>query len=549
VETQVPLAGSSAAPSVAGSPSGQRTLLRTLLNWRVLLACVAGVLLLAVVGVWWWLRSLSAPINWSSDQQAFEIGSIGTEIAPLVAFEVMPEIFPEYFQPRGLDAGDWVEQFGFVRRKSTDSLPIGFSLSSLQPSSGDGSPVEFVGLACAACHTTHLRTDTGEHHIIGGGGPTVNVIGFGEAVRASILDHRLTTALIDEHQKRKRKRGLSLLERFVVSRWITSFREVAEADAPKYDEPFPHNFNDPRFYPAGPGRTRAFRSLVRVVLDRPGEQNWAITKIPAVYSQRYRKFAQFDGSIEDHNARSALAALTAGATPQSLASRQIVTNIRTTTQFTKGLVAPRWHDFTKSPIDQVAAARGAVLYKDKCFQCHGGPTPTGWEMPDRDLAAEVTPLEKIGTDPARVTFPHAHKLVKALNDKLGPGHPFHPGDKIRASVGYANNPIDGVFARAPYLHNGSILTLAELLHLEPRRDVFFRGRNEFDPKWVGLISPTQKEWDGDPSKRKLLPFKYDVSPGHPGNSNAGHDYPWRVEELDAAKKDALRDLLEFLKTL
>jgi hypothetical protein len=55
--------------------------------------------------------------------------------------------------------------------------------------------------------------------------------------------------------------------------------------------------------------------------------------------------------------------------------------------------------------------------------------------------------------------------------------------------GYVNAPMDGMFLRAPYLHNASVLTLAELINLKKRRDVFYRGHNGYDPIDVGYRSP------------------------------------------------------------
>ena len=55
--------------------------------------------------------------------------------------------------------------------------------------------------------------------------------------------------------------------------------------------------------------------------------------------------------------------------------------------------------------------------------------------------------------------------------------------------GYYAGPIGGAFLRAPYLHGASVLTLAELIGLEPRRDRFYRGRNAYDLERVGLASP------------------------------------------------------------
>ena len=47
----------------------------------------------------------------------FLYGSTGTELMPLPVFQVLPDIFPDQFQPAGKQAGDWIDQFGFVRGK------------------------------------------------------------------------------------------------------------------------------------------------------------------------------------------------------------------------------------------------------------------------------------------------------------------------------------------------------------------------------------------------------------------------------------------------
>jgi hypothetical protein len=470
--------------------------------------------------------------------------------------DVLPEMFPEYFQPQGRNAGDWIEQLGLNRsvevlKHDSPVLPRGFFTSNLRPVSGSGSPVPFVGVGCAGCHTNSMVIGGRTTQITGGGGASVNIIAFSEALRAAILDERLTAAAIEDAYQSKRHRGFGFIERIAVSQWVSGFREAALVDAAKFDTPFTdHLLEESLTYPAGPGRTRAFRSLVRVVLDRPGERNWAITKIPAIYTQGLRTVAQFDGSITDHDSRSALAAMTAGATPQALASRQIEHNIRRTTRFTADLPAPKWTDVVLSAIDQERAARGATLYQQRCFSCHGGPDRnSAWQLGPE--TGKVVSLSQIGTDPERLNFPHAVDLVVKLNTHLPPGHPFHPGDKIRTTDGYVSAPIDGAFSRAPYLHNGSVLTLAELINLSPRRDVFFRGRNEFDPAQVGLVSPSESQWKGDAELQRRLPFRFDAHAAHPGNSNRGHNYPWTSEEVakDPAKPEQLHDLLEYLKGL
>jgi hypothetical protein len=106
--------------------------------------------------------------------------------------------------------------------------------------------------------------------------------------------------------------------------------------------------------------------------------------------------------------------------------------------------------------------------------------------------------------------------------------------KFRKTNGYANMPLDGLWLRAPYLHNGSVPTLRDLLTPpENRPKSFYRGNDVIDRDNMGFVS-TVREMDG----RRF--FLFDTS--LPGNSSAGHRYGLN---LKPAEKNAL---IEFLKT-
>jgi hypothetical protein len=98
--------------------------------------------------------------------------------------------------------------------------------------------------------------------------------------------------------------------------------------------------------------------------------------------------------------------------------------------------------------------------------------------------------------------------------------------------GYCSPPLDGLWMRAPYLHNGSVPTLRDLL--EPTRPAtFYRGYDVFDPVNVGFISSgPEAEHAG---------WRVDVTVR--GNGNLGHVYG---TDLTGPEKSAL---LEYLKTL
>jgi hypothetical protein len=119
------------------------------------------------------------------------------------------------------------------------------------------------------------------------------------------------------------------------------------------------------------------------------------------------------------------------------------------------------------------------------------------------------------------------------------------GQRGRAvpSLGYIAPPLDGVWATAPYLHNGAIPTLAALLDTEQRPDYwrFAADRPDYDPQAVG--------WDHlalDHGKTGAMSWDerdriYDTS--LPGYSNQGHDFG---DDLHDQERLAL---IEYLKTL
>jgi hypothetical protein len=101
-----------------------------------------------------------------------------------------------------------------------------------------------------------------------------------------------------------------------------------------------------------------------------------------------------------------------------------------------------------------------------------------------------------------------------------------------SSYEYKARPLNGIWATAPYLHNGSVRTLYQLL-LPPadrneRKPTFHVGTREFDPEEVGFKD------EGD--------FIFDTS-AQPGNSNAGHEYGTHLGDAER------RQLLVYLKSL
>ena len=178
--------------------------------------------------------------------------------------------------------------------------------------------------------------------------------------------------------------------------------------------------------------------------------------------------------------------------------------------------------FPGDRIDRSRIERGEKVYEQHCRECHDA----GAKMVGR-----VTAIEKIGTDPKRL-----NSFTAALAEKMntiGTGYSWK-FSHFRKTDGYANMPLDGLWLRAPYLHNGSVPTLRDLLNPPPERPkVFYRGYDVYDYEKVGFVS------SGPEAER--LGFKYDTSAA--GNGNGGHTYG---TGLNPKEKE---DLLEYLKTL
>jgi hypothetical protein len=147
---------------------------------------------------------------------------------------------------------------------------------------------------------------------------------------------------------------------------------------------------------------------------------------------------------------------------------------------------------------------------------------------------KVEPITHIRTDPGRL---NSYTELLAVNQyTLYAGYDWR-FKHFRKTDGYANAPLDGIWLRAPCLHNGSVPTLRDLLEPAERRPkVFYRGYDVYDWQKVGFVSDVAEE-DGRPS------FRFDTQVE--GNSNAGHEGEAYGTHLGNAEKDAI---VEYMKT-
>jgi hypothetical protein len=180
-------------------------------------------------------------------------------------------------------------------------------------------------------------------------------------------------------------------------------------------------------------------------------------------------------------------------------------------------------------IDVDAAARGERIYA-RCAGCHGEYVREGGRPRLRAFPNRLSTLEEIGTDPSRAEAVD-ETLLRAIERSSLARYivPHRTG-------GYVAPPLQAIWATAPYLHNGSVPTLAALMTPEERPAKFLVGGHRLDFVRVGVAEQPAHHVPWATSKW------FDTS--LPGNSNRGHEKEF--EGLSAAEK---ADLIEFLKEL
>lgn len=124
---------------------------------------------------------------------------------------------------------------------------------------------------------------------------------------------------------------------------------------------------------------------------------------------------------------------------------------------------------------------------------------------------------------------------------------------LQAGQGYKARPLNGVWATAPFLHNGSVPTLRHLLgDPHERPDEFLLGDPTFDPVNVGIDLKPVPKTDGNYTRDGLFILRTTI----PGNSNHGHEFRDRNASIPeqgrigpALSEAEISALIEFLKTL
>ena len=436
----------------------------------------------------------------------YKYGILGTEGrvgVPYWIFRVLPIVFADKLPNR---PGNGWEKIGFLFETPDRDHPIGTTKANGQLG------VDLVGLNCATCHAGTYREAPSSPRQVVLGMPShgMDLQAYGRFLAACAQDSRFNAGtLIDAIRKINPDFGVldSIAYRVLVVR-RTRDGILERAKETSWFDARP---------PQGPGRVDTFNPYKAMFgFDMTKDDTVGTADLPSLWNQRPRRslWLHWDGNNNMVEERNKSAAIGAGATPETLD----VAALGRIEEWIMDLKAP---PYPASRLDQTRAARGSMVYAGACASCH-------------DFGAEklgqVTPLAEIGTDPERLRS-FTPEVAMRMNT-LGEGYPWK-FSHFRKTEGYANMPLDGLWLRAPYLHNGSIPSLRALLFPETRPAEFYRAYDVYDWVNVGFVS------NGPDAQREGVRFDTKAK----GNSNAGHLYG---QELPADQRE---DLLEYLKTL
>ncbi|HSK76949.1 MAG TPA: di-heme-cytochrome C peroxidase [Thermoanaerobaculia bacterium] len=516
-------------------------------------------------------RVVNLAQGWSEEQQQlFWFTSQGSRIIPMDWFLVLEQASStDLFR-----SNSHMERLGFLLEEpgpaNPNGLPVGFAQDT-DRATGQA----FMGWTCAACHTNQIHYQGTALRI--DGAPTLaDVWSFLTELEAALREtatdrarfRRFAEKVLGTDPDPNQVEGL---HRDLLAATMKLSARL-RGDAP------PH--------PYGYGRVDAFgiifNQLLGANLDLPGNDLPADAPVsyPFLWDTPYSDVVQWNGAISNRGigplARNVGEALGVFAVlsvdparrDRGYESSVQIENLGKIEEALKSLQSPLWPSEFLPAIDPVLAAQGKEIYRMECASCHSLIDRTSSH---RQFSAVMIPITEVRTDDAmadnfvrrvavRTGRLQGSKVDIVAGDTFGPiatGREILGNQVLGALLGqklavteagileyvgvmksvpfdplsYKARPLNGIWATAPYLHNGSVPSLWEILQPQEKRTRKFSvGSRDFDPVHVGF--QTRGRRGG---------FELDTT--LPGNANAGHNYGTSLPE---ERKWAL---IEYLKSL
>ena len=398
-------------------------------------------------------------------------------------------------------------RLGFTYETPTSDLPIGTTKST------DWIPR--VGLNCATCHAGAYRDAPGAPPKIVLGMPAhqMDLQGYARFLSACAKDPRFNAdTLVAAMQKHPE---FGFVDGLGTSCSSSAARRTASSNGTRRIAWF-----DKR-PPQGPGRVDTFNPYKAMFAE--GD---------ALRHRRHGGHRRSAVALEPADAaRGCGCTGTATTTPWTSATRarRSAPGRRRTRSISPRSIASRtWILDLKPPafpagrIDAALAAAGRPIYQQNCASCHDIGQPRVGQV-DRHRRGRHRP---------RARCDRSRRNWSTQMNTIGTGKPWR-FSHFRKTNGYAGMPLDGIWLRAPYLHNGSVPTLRALLLLDERPARFYRAYNVYDWRAVGFVS------SGPEAEKEGVAFDTSLR----GNGNGGHTYG---RDLSVQDREAL---IEYLKTL
>jgi hypothetical protein len=509
----------------------------------VRIAAIVVLAILVAIGLYTVERfTRDRPVDYADDVLHFERGSTGGERRngiPYWFWVALPDLFPEYLPDKTRGRG--YSSFGLVYEQGADpryALPYGVSMRNFRG-------IDVVYLNCGACHIGSVRDAPGAPARVIPGMPAhqFNLGAWGTFLTSVALDEKFTgQRLLDQIQAMQDNSHRLVDKPDCINRLIFKYYAAYLAREQLITLRQRLAFIDTSTW--GPGRVDTFNAP-KALLNFPMQyadpkELMGNVDFPSVWNQAPRRGMQlhWDGNNTSVDERNLSAAFGTGAYPPNLDTDRVL-RMANYLETAKPPAYPY-------PIDTELAAKGAPVYQEYCARCHGTREPPFRSSPPQpnELVGTVIPIAQIGTDRWRLdsyTWPLAvnqSTLYAGYEKDWGFDPPYPQRFRyFRKTNGYANSPLDGIWLRAPYLHNGSVPNLRELLEpVSARSKLFYRGNDVYDPQNVGFVSTVAEE-----GGHKF--FVFDTA--KKGNGNAGHEGPDYGTSLPPEEK---RALLEYLKT-
>jgi hypothetical protein len=273
---------------------------------------------------------------------------------------------------------------------------------------------------------------------------------------------------------------------------------------------------------------------LRIIKQNLGLRDDLCEDPPAWWLLKKKKTMYQTGSNDAGSVRSIMQFMLSPLNPPSAIKKEEMT-FRDIQAFILSLEPPKY----PFPIDSDLAKKGEGVFRATCSRCHG-TYGQDWTYPNK-----IVPIEIIGTDrnrfegfrPDSGQFYNQSWFAHEKSGWLGDEYP------VVKTAGYQAPPLDGIWATAPYLHNGSVPTVYHLLNSKIRPRIFTRsfrtGVEDYDPVKLGWkVQILDKYGNLPPFERRKI---YNTT--QTGRGNSGHTFG---DDLTEEERMAV---IEYLKTL